>query len=723
MSLDSAPVKVAIVYNRDSRNVINLFGAPNQEKIGLRTIRRLENALRAGGNQVEAFEADKELIDRLEEFMPRVVKGEQPGMVFNVSYGLQGQARYTHVPSILEMVGIPYVASGPLGHSLALDKVVTKMILRQHGIPTPEFAVLESPDVPIPSEVVYPSIVKPKNEAVSFGLRVVADDDELRAGARLIFEKYGQPVLVERFIEGREVNVGLLGNGPPEAFPPVELTFGAGGPQIYTYEDKTGRSGRSIEPVCPAPIGEELSRRAQELAVAAFGALGLYDCARVDFRLDGEDGLYILEVNSLPSLGEHGSYLVGAAHVGLDFQGFVNRLLEVARARYFGTPNPPVLDGRKADPRRHAVAFVTQRRERIERGVREWVELSSRHGDPVGLRRAADRAGNLFEELAMVPIPDLARPPTVTAWQTQAGLDGGTLFVAALDTPRTAPALAQPFRRDPERLHGEAVGQRAALVSLEYALRSLRNIRRLRRLPLGVVLCTDRTRGAPDSAEAVRAAAARAARVLVLEPSVSADSVVMRRRGNRRYTLTVTGDSILPVQTSRRQATTRWTIGRLERIAQLTSRKRAVSVSILDLSTEGHALHLPHRVTAGLLATYRDPEQADELHREIRAILGRGGCRWELTMDWDLPPMAETAGSGELLEALNGAGGAHGVEFRRETSSVASLAGLVAGTTPCVCGVGPAAHDRGTPGESIERIGLIERTVVLAEFLARALEG
>ena len=68
--------------------MINLFGAPNQEKIGLRTIRRLENALRAGGNQVRAFEADKALIDRLEEFMPRVVKGEQPGMVFNLSYGL-----------------------------------------------------------------------------------------------------------------------------------------------------------------------------------------------------------------------------------------------------------------------------------------------------------------------------------------------------------------------------------------------------------------------------------------------------------------------------------------------------------------------------------------------------------------------------------------------------------------------------------------------------------
>ena len=716
-------MKVAIVYNRDSRNVINLFGAPNQERIGLKTIRRLENALRAGGHQVQAFEADKALIDRLEEFMPRVVKGEQPGMVFNVSYGLQGQARYTHVPSILEMIGIPYVASGPLGHSLALDKVVTKMILRQHGIPTPEFAVLDTPEAPIPPEVVYPSIVKPKNEAVSFGLRIVDDDDELRDGARLIFEKYGQPVLVERFIEGQEVNVGLLGNNPPEAFPPVELSFGAGGPQIYTYEDKTGRSGRNIEPVCPAPIGDELNQRAQELAVAAFGALGLYDCARVDFRLDDEGNLYILEVNSLPSLGEHGSYLVGAAAVGLDFQGFVNRLLEVAQARYFGTPNPPVLDGRKADPRQHAVAFVTQRRERIERSVREWVELSSRHGDPVGLRRALDRAGRLFEDLAMTPVTELTRAPQVSTWQTRAGLDGGTLFVVGVDTPADPSALRQPFRRDPERLHGEAVGQRAGLVSLEYALRSLRNIRRLRRLPLGVVLCGDQSIGSPQSAEVVRAASVRAGRVLVLEPSVSSEGVVLRRRGNRRYSLTVTGNAILPVQTSRRQATARWSIAQLERIAQLTSRKRAVSVSILELSTERHALHLPHRLTAGLLVTYRDVEQAAELEAEIKAILGRGGCHWELEMDWDRPPMPETPGGAQLLAALNRAGESHGVQFERQTSSIASPAGLVGGGVPCVCGVGPVAFDRGTPGENIERIDLIERTVVLAEFLAQQLDG
>ncbi|MYG77540.1 MAG: D-alanine--D-alanine ligase, partial [Acidimicrobiaceae bacterium] len=191
-------MRVAVVYNRDSRSVINLFGMPNQEKIGLKTIKRLTDALRAGGHQVTAMEADKELIAKLESFMPRVVAGERPGMVFNVSYGLQGQARYTHVPSILEMVGIPYVASGPLGHSLALDKVVTKMILRQNGIPTPEFAVLETPEMPVPDGLPYPMVVKPKNEAVSFGLAVVHDTDELRTSAKVIFDRFSQPVLAEQ---------------------------------------------------------------------------------------------------------------------------------------------------------------------------------------------------------------------------------------------------------------------------------------------------------------------------------------------------------------------------------------------------------------------------------------------------------------------------------------------------------------------------------------------
>jgi D-alanine-D-alanine ligase len=112
-------MKVAVIYNRDSKSVINLFGVPSMERYGKKNLKRIVDGLKKHGHQVKAFEGDKDLIQTLEDFMPRVLKGERPGMVFNLSYGIQGQARYTHVPGILEMIGIPYVGSGPLAHSLS----------------------------------------------------------------------------------------------------------------------------------------------------------------------------------------------------------------------------------------------------------------------------------------------------------------------------------------------------------------------------------------------------------------------------------------------------------------------------------------------------------------------------------------------------------------------------------------------------------------------------
>ena len=195
--------------------------------------------------------------------MPQVVQGERPGMVFNVSYGLQGQARYTHVPSILEMVGIPYVGSGPLGHSLAArqggHQDAAASARRFHA----RLRRARHSGAELPPDLTYPMIVKPKNEAVSFGLKVVDGEDSLREAASVIFNEFRQPVLAEQYITGREINVGILGNDPVEAFQPVLLDFGDGA-QIYTYEDKTGRSGRQIRPVCPAPIGDELTEKAKE---------------------------------------------------------------------------------------------------------------------------------------------------------------------------------------------------------------------------------------------------------------------------------------------------------------------------------------------------------------------------------------------------------------------------------------------------------------------------
>jgi len=709
-------MKIAVVYNRDSQNVINLFGQPNREKIGLKLIQRIRDDLDAGGHQAIAFEADKDLIPRLEEFMPKVVKGERPGLVFNLSYGIQGQARYTHVPSILEMMGVPYLASGPLAHSIALDKVITKMVLVQYGIPTPEFAVLERAEFEIP-KVPFPVIVKPKHEAVSFGIKVCQDEAELREAASRIFDMFGQAVLVERFIEGREVNVGLLGNSPPEALPPVELAFGTDGPTVYSYEDKTGKSGRKIELVCPAPIGPELTAKAQELARRAFEAVGCADCARVDFRLDDEDNLYVLEINSLPSLGPRGSYVRAALEAGLDFAALVNRMAEVASARYFGTPRPRLVS-RAEDPKAAIGGHVTERRDRMEQRVAAWVDRGSRTSDPIGLQESGRQLGELAGELGLRAVEELSDPRSVRTWESAAGLENGSLLVVHADVPLDDSVPPHSFRRGPERLHGEGVGtSRAPLAQLEFALRALRNVRALRKRKLGVVAYFDEGRDAQYSREFLARAMASAARVFVLRPGGADNSFFVERRGLRKLRLEVEGEPLRVGRSSRRTPALDWLAQRMKKLTAAGSVAPRVTVQFTGIRTRAFPMRVPHAVAADLYLSYAAAKGADRVEAELRDSLDKRGVTWRLERLSDRPARAASEASRALDEQLLALAGEWEIPLRSSGSTWPSVAGLAPAETAVLCGLGPVAEHLNTPDESVLRLSLVQRTLLLAQLL------
>lgn len=712
-------MKIAVIYNRESDKVINLFGMPNREKYGLDAIQRIVDSLKKGGHQVIALEGDKDLIDNLEEFMPRALKGERPGMAFNLSYGIQGQARYTHVPGILEMVGVPYVGSGPLAHSLALDKVVAKMLFVQNGLPTPEFAVLQAPGFATP-ELVYPAIVKPKNEAVSFGIKIVEDEDALRQAADIIFNEFDQAVLVERYIEGREINVGLLGNGSTiEIFAPAELIFGGGGPNIYTLEDKKRQSGREVGVRCPAELDPALTEETQSIARRAFEVLGCYDCARVDMRLDEAGRLYILEVNSLPSLGEHGSYVAAAAAMGLDFAALVNRLVEVAAARYFGTPNPPSLAPSKSkDPKQSVFAFLTERRDRLERCVEDWCAINSRSDDPVGVRLAAERADETFNEIGLRRVREYTDNRDVWCWESAAGLEGGTLLIGHLDVPINPSLGMEHFHREPELLFGEGIGSsRAPLAALEYALRSLKQARLLAKRRLGVLVYADEGRDCEESAEVIAKAAGQAKRVIVLNPGNQGDHVITSRRGQRRYRLVVEGKPIRLGQSGRTPEVMRVLYGKLEEVSALSNRKSRIAVSVTDIRTEAYAMRLPHRVRVTLHVSYPDQALADELDSAMRAILRGSTLHWDLVMVSDRPPMHERELNTALYQRMKATATEWDIPMEAESSLWPSAAGLVPADVPVLCGVGPVAQELYTGREAVSRISLVQRTLLLAQFL------
>jgi D-alanine-D-alanine ligase len=713
-------LKIAIIYNRDSQNVVNLFGIPNRERIGKQTIKRIADALKSHKHRVQAFEGDKDLIDRLEEFMPRVLKGERPGLAFNVSYGIQGQARYAHVPSILEMIGIPYVGSGPLAHGLALDKVVAKMIFQQNDLPTPDFTVVNSWEDCSKVDLPYPLIVKPKNEAVSFGLKIVTNKEELAEAADMIFQTFQQPVLVEHFIAGREINVGLLGNNPPETFSPVELLFGKDGPPIYTYKDKTHKSGREINLACPAPIGKKLTQKAQELSRQAFEALGCYDCARVDMRLDDDGNLFLLEVNSLPSLGEFGSYIEGAQQMGLDFGALVNRLVDVASARYFGTPRPIGFTTKEADSGQLIASFLTQRRDEIEKRLKTWTNLHSRTHDLIGIREIIRRVAEGFEEVGLKNIDDFTDGKTAWTWETQAGFTGGTLIIGYIDVPLGTDIPVQEYRRTPEWLYGEGIGlSRAPLVMLEFALKALKSLRRLRSLPIGVLYYTDEGGDCIQSAEIIRNATSQAKQVLALKPGGLQNKVVTQRRGWRRYHLHVEDSPARLGQLRKKPEVVRWLCGKLEVLSRLSSREERLAIAVGDLRTMTFQMLLPHAVDVTIMLSYGEESVADRAEGQIKDIFGKEGYRWDLELLSDRPPMVKRAANQRLAESLAEMATQWDIPFGRESSLWPSVCGLVPSSVAAVCGLGPVAKDLYTPREAVERISLLQRTLLLAEFLAK----
>jgi D-alanine-D-alanine ligase len=715
-------MKIAVIYNRDSKSVINLFGLPNKERYGIKAIRRIADSLKEYGHQAKTFEGDKDLIKNLEHFMPRVLKGERPGMAFNLSYGIQGQARYTHVPGILEMVGVPYVGSGPLAHSLALDKVVAKMIFLQNGIPTPPFAVLNQPDFENPN-LTYPLIVKPKNEAVSMGIQIVHSEKELRDAAQNIFDLFDQPVLAEHYIKGREINVGLLGNNPPEALPPCEIVFGSGGPAIYTIEDKRGKSGRTIDWLCPAPITEEQTQNAKEIAQRAFSALGCYDAARVDMRMDSAGNLYVLEINSLPSLGEHGSYVIGAKHVGLDFPALINRLVEVASARYFGTPTPPQVGAREKNPQRLIFSFVTERRDLIEKRLEEWTKIKSRTSDPVGNSMAVAELDKRMLEIKLKQVSDFTDSRSAWTWETNAGFQGGTLFIGHIDVPLEAADSAQAFRRESEWLLGEGIAlSRAPLVMLEFALRSLRFNRMLHQLPVGVLYYLDEGRDCRYSAEIIRSAAAKAGRVLVLRPGNLGDNVVSRRRGQRKYTLAIEGT---PQRIGRETRASHVVLhfGKLiQELTGLSSRKDRISLAVMDMNTVRMSVYLPHQVTATLALSYQDPKLADAIEERMNEICRTQAFKWSLKRISDRPEMKDSRSGRKLFKSLSEVAQKWEIPLSQESSVLTSVGGLVPNRVPVLCGIGPVGRDLYTPQEAVNRISLIQRTLLIAEFLAEDLK-
>lgn len=266
------------------------------------------------------------LFDRLRE--------SDVDIVFNLSTGLRGESRQSQIPAMLEMLGIPYVGSGVLGHAVALNKAAAKKLFKFHDVPTPYFQEFYTGEERTDPNLKFPVIVKPACEGSGFGIHkdsLVFCEEALHEVVLNRLETYQPPALAEEYIEGREFTVGIIGNGENKVILPiVEINFeNVTGEydKFNTFESKHGQGGQK-QSYCPVILNAETKRSVERSALMAFEALGCKDFARVDIRM--RDGIsYVIEVNSLPGLmPEYSDFPIMAEAAGMSYEDLIMAILK-----------------------------------------------------------------------------------------------------------------------------------------------------------------------------------------------------------------------------------------------------------------------------------------------------------------------------------------------------------------------------------------------------------
>jgi D-alanine-D-alanine ligase len=273
-------------------------------------------------------------------FLENILR-EKVDFVFNISEGSGSyRSREAQLPSVMEMLGIPYTGADPQCLAVCLDKPLTKKLVKLAGVETPGWLEFSS-DAGFTAEAVsklrFPLFIKPSWEGSSKGIRLtsrISNIAQLQESVKSLFASYHQPVMVEEFIPGDEITVGVIGN-PPQIVGIMRVLPRRPNPDfVYSLEVKRDWE-RLVEYECPARLPREVMNRIEESALRAFRELGCRDFARVDFRVSGDGVPFFLEINPLPGLNPHsGDLPIMSRMMGWSYDKLVTTVWNAARSRY-----------------------------------------------------------------------------------------------------------------------------------------------------------------------------------------------------------------------------------------------------------------------------------------------------------------------------------------------------------------------------------------------------
>jgi len=282
------------------------------------------------------------ILDSLDIFLEDYEKN-RPDAVFNLVEIFKDIPRLEmNFTGLLDLMKIPYTGAGPIALGTCQNKTLTKRILHSLGINTPNFKYVKTKKDTYRLGLNFPLIVKPAHEDASVGIEndsIVYSQKELSTRVKHVFDEYQQPALVEEFIDGRELNVAVLGDTNPKVLPISEIDFTKMPDHLHNIVsfqakwDPLHEAYHKTIPKCPAPLSKKITKEAGSIALRAFKAVGCRDYCRVDMRLSHDKKLYVLEVNPNPDLTEDAGFMRSAKVGGYSYRNTLKTIVEFALQR------------------------------------------------------------------------------------------------------------------------------------------------------------------------------------------------------------------------------------------------------------------------------------------------------------------------------------------------------------------------------------------------------
>lgn len=324
-------MKIAIVTDKSRENLIPLEEARLEDKQKAETVESVKKILSQKYECIE-LTADENIITRL--------KDENVDLVFNLCNGIEGYSKLAQLPAMLEFANIPYTSSAVLGHALAINKIFASTVFKSKNIPTPDFISIDSLEDLKDIDMEFPILVKPSDEGSSRGIHqdsLVFNMEELEKKVKDSLDTYQPPIMLNKYVKGKEFSVGIIGNDDDITILPIQEVDMSQLPegllQFNSFEVKSYYKSH-VQYHFPARITDEEKEKIEDAVVKAYKSLLLRDYARVDVILS--DGIpYVLEINSLPGLQENKSSLYRMAQAcDLGYADLVFKIVDVARKRY-----------------------------------------------------------------------------------------------------------------------------------------------------------------------------------------------------------------------------------------------------------------------------------------------------------------------------------------------------------------------------------------------------